>query len=318
MKKRSYFIKTILLLILVILVGCTPKLSEENKDAKVVVEEDINENKVETDNEYLSVDYKALENLDGNLEVGTKVQINGQIYFKEGVTVYDIESQQYLESIWVSENENIIVSFMYGDFSSDSEAANYSNDRFNEIWDKEGTFYLEYLGNMESGVPACLLDKVDIAGKIYDREYLGDISNIIGTLNNPAKIGEWLKYEDYYFDESLELNLIEVIKGEEAKRVIAGFDESNISLLKDKEVIMAKFEIYNSGEPIDISYLDFKYANESFAATNTSPYLKNIKDEINFTIFSGKEAEGWVIFEIDPENIEGYAVFKNELWFKLF
>ena len=74
LKNNIWFIESILLmLILVSLIGCTPKLSEENLDDGAVVEKDIDKNIVEADNEYLSVDYKVLKNLDNNLEVGTKV-----------------------------------------------------------------------------------------------------------------------------------------------------------------------------------------------------------------------------------------------------
>lgn len=315
MKERIVFLKIILILLLItILSGCTEKFSSDKlEELKLSQEDDIN-----IEDEYLSVDYEELQNLDNNLEIGAKIFFNGHLMENDGVTVYDMDSGQYIDFLSLDTNESITLLFMNGNFSSESEAVNYECTRLDEIRGKQGKFYLEYLGNMENGNPVCLLEKAKIENKEYDREYLGDISNIIGTINNPAKIGDNVKYECYNLDNSLEFKLIEVVKGEEAKNVIQEFDKSNNSLIKDKEIIMAKFNVYNSGEPFDINHLNFKYANESLVGESSSPYLRGIKNEMNFTIFSDKEAEGWIIFEMDPMDTNGYAIFNKELWFELF
>lgn len=312
LKRKLNFVKMMaLILILTTLLGCTSKpvvkeQKNEKFDGEIATVDDI----------YIEGDYELLKDPDSNLEVGTKIYLYGHLNTST-IRIFDLEYEQYLEGLELGPKENVNLYFVDSISFSPSQVRNFSYERMDMIRGKTGKFYLEYLGNMGSGVPVCLLDKVDIEGKTYDRNYLGGISNVIGTSANPAKIGEYLNYVLY--DYCLTLELVQVLKGDEAKRVVEGFDKSNAFLLKNKEIMMAKFEIYNEGEPIDLNYsFDFKYANESLTAKNTDLYLKNIKDEMKFTLFNEKDAEGWVIFEINPDDLEGYAVFKNELWFKLF
>lgn len=145
----------------------------------------------------------------------------------------------------------------------------------------------------------------------------------IGTRKNPAKLNETVRVElNSILNKGIaEVSLIEVIRGDEAAKMIADANALNDPAPDGKEYILAKFSITfvqdTSGkdEPLTVSYLNFSYASSTFSV-NDDLQLVVVKDKLDLKLYEGASGDGYVLLVADKDDA-GYAVFNNDIWFAL-
>lgn len=295
--------------------GCKAEQPKEIETTKIEEGEEKKEELKIIDG-YRIVDYEMLLNSNGELKDWDKIMVKGFIPDNSGVRMSFVDADIYIEYIQVEESKAVGMFFMEDEFETKTQMENYNFKRIDDLREKEGEFYLYYFGLDDYGFPHCLLDKVVIEGNTYGIEYFSPSNNSNGTIGLPGAIDQQLEYESYSNSQSITLK--EVIKGENAKAVLIDHDNENERRLEDKYIVMARFEIDNYGDPLSVSPWDFKYSNETFVADFNNPVILAIENELSFTIYDMRSADGWVVFEVDENNKEGYAVYKDELWFKLY
>lgn len=145
----------------------------------------------------------------------------------------------------------------------------------------------------------------------------------VGTRKNPAKLNETVRVElDSIFNKGIaEVSLIEVIRGDEAAKMIADANAFNDPAPDGKEYILAKFSITfvqdTSGkdEPLTVNYLNFCYASSTFSVNDDLQFVV-INNELDLKLYEGASGDGYVLLVADKDDA-GYAVFNNDVWFAL-
>lgn len=145
----------------------------------------------------------------------------------------------------------------------------------------------------------------------------------VGTRKNPAKLNETVRVElDSILNKGIaEVSLIEVIRGDEAAKMIADANAFNDPAPDGKEYILAKFSITfvqdTSGkdEPLTVNYLNFCYASSTFSVNDDLQFVV-INNELDLKLYEGASGDGYVLLVADKDDA-GYAVFNNDVWFAL-
>ena len=118
-----------------------------------------------------------------------------------------------------------------------------------------------------------------------------------------------------------EVSLIEVIRGDEAAKMVADANAFNDPAPDGKEYILAKFSITfvqdTSGkdEPLTVNYLNFCYASSTFSVNDDLQFVV-INNELDLKLYEGASGDGYVLLVADKDDA-GYAVFNNDIWFAL-
>ena len=145
----------------------------------------------------------------------------------------------------------------------------------------------------------------------------------VGTRKNPAKLNETVRVElDSILNKGIaEVSLIEVIRGDEAAKMVEDANMFNEPAPEGKEYILAKFHITfvqdksGNDEPLSVNYLDFCYASSTFSL-NDDISLVVVNDKLDLKLYEGASGEGYVLLIADKDDA-GYAVFNDNIWFAL-
>lgn len=134
-------------------------------------------------------------------------------------------------------DEDIIYLLMNTEPLSDSQFSNIDQELIRSLSGKQGVFFLEYWGDdSNTNWPVCLLDKMIIDEKTYDRDDLTGKHNIPGTKEKPAEINQEVYYSLGWNDASI--TLVDTIRGDEALQIIQQYHKE-FKLDAGKEIIMA-------------------------------------------------------------------------------
>lgn len=145
----------------------------------------------------------------------------------------------------------------------------------------------------------------------------------LGARKNPAKLNDVVRVElDSLFNKGIaEVSLIEVIRGDEAAKMVEDANMFNEPAPEGKEYILAKFHISfvqdksGNDEPLSVNYLDFCYASSTFSL-NDDISLVVVNDKLDLKLYEGASGEGYVLLIADKDDA-GYAVFNDNIWFAL-
>ncbi|WP_062051670.1 hypothetical protein [Bacillus sp. JCM 19034] len=149
----------------------------------------------------------------------------------------------------------------------------------------------------------------------------------IGTRSKPLTIGERisLQYNDFFDgDVHLEMELLEVISGDEAWGMVKEGNSFNDEPGENQEYVLAKFyvkvlEVEN--EPFDLNHAQFDAVSESGNAYDEFLSVSGLEPNLSNEMYEGAEREGYTYFLIDQDDENPLIAFKRrsdgEVWFEL-
>lgn len=150
-----------------------------------------------------------------------------------------------------------------------------------------------------------------------------------GTRRKPANYGDVVKANIDRWDGKcvFEIELLEVIRGNEALKLIKKANHYNDNPSVDKEYIMAKFRCKNLK---DLSEKDnafelrnslFDFASSDDKIIDTDASVASFEPQMSAELFEGAEHVGWVFFLADKKEKSPKVVFAygtdKYLWFNL-
>lgn len=148
----------------------------------------------------------------------------------------------------------------------------------------------------------------------------------LGTRKNPAGIGETFKVtRDDWLDGSatIEIELTEVISGEEAWNMVKSGNRFNDEPPEGKEYMLAKFKISvidAEEEPFDLNHAYFDVVSGGGIEYTDFISVSGLEPDLRADIYTGATHEGWTYFLVDTDD-NPLAVFDrkddSEIWFKL-
>jgi hypothetical protein len=143
---------------------------------------------------------------------------------------------------------------------------------------------------------------------------------------NPAGINEVFKLEAPLYENQafFELEMVDLISGEEALQIIKDADKNNKMPEEDEEYIFAKFRAKvlqtENDEFLTIYSHDFNAVSEDGVTYIKQTYLENIQSEIRGDLYEGSEIFGFVYFLVKKDD-NPVVVYergqRNEVWFDL-
>lgn len=145
--------------------------------------------------------------------------------------------------------------------------------------------------------------------------------------NNPANKGQTviINRDDWFYGKAtLEMELKDVISGEEAWNIIKEANMFNSEPEDGKEYILAKFRvkvIYVEKEPFEISHVLFDAVSGSGIAYDDFISVAGLEPDLSTDLYQDAEYEGWTYFLVDENDPNPLVVFDrkrdSETWFKL-
>ncbi|MED1602799.1 hypothetical protein P4U41_16215, partial [Alkalihalophilus marmarensis] len=164
-------------------------------------------------------------------------------------------------------------------------------------------------------------------GEDIDIEEEPSEASEVGTRSAPLKIGErvTLDYNDlFYGDVSLEIELLEVISGDEAAELVSLGNPFNDEPGEDQEYVLAKFNVKANQvekEPFDLNHAQFDAVSESGNTYDEFISVAGLEPDLGNELYTGAERTGYTYFLVDKDDQNPLAAFKRrteaELWFEL-
>ncbi|MDV2883632.1 hypothetical protein RYX45_00465 [Alkalihalophilus pseudofirmus] len=149
----------------------------------------------------------------------------------------------------------------------------------------------------------------------------------VGTRSAPLQIGErvTLDYNDlFYGDVSLEIELLEVISGDEAAELVSQGNPFNDEPGENQEYVLAKFNVKANQveeEPFDLNHAQFDAVSESGNTYDEFISVSGLEPDLGNELYTGAERTGYTYFLVDKDDQKPLAAFKRrteaELWFEL-
>lgn len=147
----------------------------------------------------------------------------------------------------------------------------------------------------------------------------------IGTRDNPAGINEGveLKFSDWLEGEvELEIELTEVIRGEEAWNIIREANQFNEEPEEGREYLMAKFYVMFKDleeEPFDMNHARFDLVSEGGVTYEDFVSVSDVEPDLRVDLYEGSEHEGYTYFFVDEDDDNPLIAFErdrdHEIWF---
>jgi hypothetical protein len=149
----------------------------------------------------------------------------------------------------------------------------------------------------------------------------------VGTRDNPLAIGErvTVEYNDlFYGNVSLDVELLEVISGDEAAERVQDGNPFNEEAGENEEYVLAKFYVKAheiEEEPFDLNHAQFDAVSSTGNAYDEFISVSGLEPELSNELYAGAEREGYTYFLVDKDDENPLAAFKRrtdaELWFQL-
>ncbi|WP_368505364.1 hypothetical protein AB3N04_06880 [Alkalihalophilus sp. As8PL] len=149
----------------------------------------------------------------------------------------------------------------------------------------------------------------------------------VGTRDNPLAIGErvTVEYNDlFYGNVSLDVELLEVISGDEAAERVQDGNPFNEEAGENEEYVLAKFYVKAheiEEEPFDLNHAQFDAVSSTGNAYDGFISVSGLEPDLSNELYSGAEREGYTYFLVDKDDENPLAAFKRrtdaELWFQL-
>ncbi|MDT8862965.1 hypothetical protein N0O92_22610 [Alkalihalobacillus sp. MEB130] len=152
-------------------------------------------------------------------------------------------------------------------------------------------------------------------------------TNEVGTRNNPLTIGERvsLEYRDlFYGNVQLEMEMLEVISGEEAWELVQKGNPFNDEPGDNQEYVLAKFYVKVhevEEEPFDLNHAQFDAVSAAGNSYDDFVSVSGLEPDLWNEMYTGAEREGYTYFLVDKDDEDPLAAFMRrsdaEVWFKL-
>ncbi len=145
---------------------------------------------------------------------------------------------------------------------------------------------------------------------------------------NPAVLGETflVLMDDWMIGEvTFEIEMIEVVSGDEAWEMVKKANQFNDKPEEGKEYILAKFRIKviktEEDEPYEINHAKFDVISGGGVEYTDFISVSGIEPDLRTDIYEGAEHIGWTYFMVDKDDDNPLAAFDRkgeaEIWFKL-
>jgi hypothetical protein len=151
-----------------------------------------------------------------------------------------------------------------------------------------------------------------------------------GTRKNPANIGDVITIDVdrlFYGKCSVEIELLEVVRGLKALRMIKAGNQYNSNPPAGKEYVMARFRVKNLKDltgkdgAFDLTKGFFDYADSDGKIIDAQASVAGVTPSIDAKLFEGSQNIGWTFFLVTMEEKSPKVVFVYEsdtyLWFSL-
>ncbi|OLO37082.1 hypothetical protein BTR23_14210 [Alkalihalophilus pseudofirmus] len=149
----------------------------------------------------------------------------------------------------------------------------------------------------------------------------------IGTRANPLGAGEriTLNYYDWLHGQvKLEMELQEVLSGDEAWKLVREGNQFNDAPQDEQEYILAKFYVKVlevEEEPFDLHHALFDAVSSSGNAYDEFISISGVEPSLRNEMYAGAEREGFTYFLVDKNDDHPLAAFQRrtdaKVWFKL-
>jgi len=163
--------------------------------------------------------------------------------------------------------------------------------------------------------------------EIGEEEIENDETEVYGTKKSPAGVGEKYKVtrEDWLNGQTtLEIELTEVISGDEAWNIVKNANMFNDEPLEGKEYILAKFKIQildSEEDPFELNHSYFSVISGEGIEYTDFISVSGLEPDLRADVYIGAIHEGWTYFLVDKDDNDPLAVFDrkydSEIWFKL-
>ncbi len=149
------------------------------------------------------------------------------------------------------------------------------------------------------------------------------IEDILGTRKKPAGISDVITVEiDNSFSKGIfTITLKEIMSGEEAWNFVYSCNKFNDEpdgwyyLLANFEVVFTQ-DLSNDDSPLELDDFDFDLSTSDFSVSSSKG--ATIGDyELDLTLYEGASGSGWVVFRVPEDELYPYAVFRDNIWFRL-
>lgn len=149
----------------------------------------------------------------------------------------------------------------------------------------------------------------------------------IGTRENPLSIGERVSiqyYDIFHGDVKLDIELLELIHGDEALQMVREGNEFNDEPDEGQEYILAKFYVKVNeveDEPFDLNHAQFNAVSTDGNTYDEFVVVAGLEPDLQNELYEGAEREGFTYFLVDKDDEAPLAVFNRgsdaEVWFQL-
>lgn len=157
---------------------------------------------------------------------------------------------------------------------------------------------------------------------------LSDGKILGSTRTNPAKIGDTVVVRDKSYrvgEYELEMTLLDIIRGDEAEKIIIEGNKFNDKTDENHDYILAKFKIHitytENDKPLDINSVSFDSVNSNGVEYSEFYSVSGLKNEINRDMYQGSTFEGWTYFLVEKDDVAPKAVFNRNgdisAWFEM-
>lgn len=185
------------------------------------------------------------------------------------------------------------------------------------------------LSALRAELSALRSEKNSSLGEKSDNDVNSNSNKGNGTRKNPANIGDVITVD---VDRScgrctVEVELLEVIAGSKALRIIKAANSFNFDPPAGKEYVMAKFRVKNikdltgKDEALELHGVIFEYADNDDKILDARSPVASVLPDIKAKLFEGSENIGWTFFLSNTEEKGGKVVFEYEkdmyVWFNL-
>ncbi|MBU8907671.1 hypothetical protein [Desertibacillus haloalkaliphilus] len=151
--------------------------------------------------------------------------------------------------------------------------------------------------------------------------------NEIGTRANPLVIGERITlnyYDLFYGNVELEMELLEVMSGEEAWNIVREANQFNEAPGEGQEYILARYFVKINEveeEPYDLTHAQFDAVSTTGNTYDDFISVSGLEPDLRNEMYTGAEREGFTYFLVEKDDEDPLVAFKRrsdvEVWFKM-
>lgn len=154
-----------------------------------------------------------------------------------------------------------------------------------------------------------------------------EAENQVGTRKSPLALGEQvnISYNDlFHGDVELDIELLEVISGEEAWQLVKAGNQFNEAPAADQEYVLAKFHVKVNAvetEPFDLNQAQFDAVSSGGNTYDGFISVSGLDPDLSNELYEGAERVGYTYFLIDKDDDNPLISFNRrndgEVWFEV-